>query len=107
MKTPDMKTIALLTAALISALTVAAGMWVWQQAPDLVLDWGFGRPDVAEWGVRSAAVAAIAAAQLILLTLVVGRIYRRGTFDSVLAFAATAVLALASVSAIACGFAGR
>jgi hypothetical protein len=62
---------------------------------------------VAQWAVRSAAVAAIAGAQIILMSWLIGRIYRRGTFDSVMTFAATAVLALAAVSAIACGFAGR
>jgi hypothetical protein len=102
-----MKPIALFLVSVLSAAAVVAGLWAWQQAPDLVLDWGAGRPEVAQWAVRSAAVAAIAGAQIILMSWLIGRIYRRGTFDSVMTFAATAVLALAAVSAIACGFAGR
>ena len=95
-------------AAMIAGLTVVAGLWAWQQAQDLVLDYGTaGRPDVEAWAIRSGAVAAIALAQVILLTLVVGRLYRRGTFDAVLALVSVVVFALATASAIACGLAGR
>ena len=102
-----MKAIGLLFLSMFSAAVVASGLLAWQQAPDWVLDWGMGRPEIALWAVRSAAVAVIAGAQVLLLTLVVSGIYRRGAFDLALAFVATAVFALASVSAIACGFAGR
>ncbi len=74
---------------------------------DWVLDWGLSRPDVAVWAVRSAGVGAIAAAQVILLALVCARLYGRGRVDSALAFTAGAVCALACVSALACGLAGR
>lgn len=102
-----MKTLGILVLSLLSTTAVAAGLWAWQQSQDFVLDWGFGRPNVAEWAVRSAAVAVISAAQVVLIILVAGRVYRRGTVDSVLALTAGVVCALASVSAIACGFAGR
>jgi hypothetical protein len=102
-----MKAFSILFLVLLSASLIIAGLWTWQQSQDLVLDWGFGRPNIAQWAVRSAVVAAIAAAQIILLVPVIGRIYRRGVADMVIAFTAAVVLALASVSAIACGFAGR
>jgi hypothetical protein len=95
-------------AAVVAAATVVAGMWAWQQAQDLVLDYGAaGRPDIEAWAIRSAAVAAIALAQVILLTLVVGRFYRRGVFDAVLALTSVIVFALATAGAVACGLAGR
>ena len=95
-------------AAAVGGALVVAGLWAWQGAPDMALDWGAGRPEVATWAIRSAAVAVIAAAQVVLLALVAGRIFqRRGTFDTVLTFTAVAVVALASVSAVACGLAGR
>jgi len=94
-------------AALVAAALVVAGMWAWQGAGDWVLDWNVGRPDVAVWAVRSASVAAIAAAQVILLALVCARLYGRGAFDSALAYTAGAACALACVSALACGLAAR
>jgi hypothetical protein len=98
----------MLTVAAICGALVLLGLYSWQHAQDLVLDhWNPGRPDLAEWAVRSAAIAGIALAQVVLLTGVAGRIYRRGIFDSVLALTSVAVCALASVSAIACGLAGR
>lgn len=103
-----MRAILLVPAVLLCVVSVVAGLWVWQQAQDLVLDYAnAARPEVAEWAVRSAAVAAVALAQVILLTFVVGRVYRRGTLDSILALTSAVVFALATVSAIACGLAGR
>jgi len=102
-----MKVVSGLFLILFSATAVVAGLWYGQQSQDLVLDWGLGRPNVAVWAVRSAAVAAIAAAQVILLVPVIGGIYRRGTADTVAAYTAAVIFALASVSAIACGFLGR
>lgn len=93
--------------ALLAGAMVVAGLWAWQGAPDMVLDWSLSRPEIATWAMRSAAVAIMAAAQAVLVLLVAGRVYRRGTFDAVLAFTAVTVFALASVSAIACGLASR
>jgi len=102
-----MKLFSILFLILLSAALIIAGLWAWQQSLDLVLDWGFDRPNIAQWAVRSAVIAMIAAAQIILLVPAIGRIYRRGIADTVIAFTALVVFALASVSAIACGFAGR
>jgi hypothetical protein len=94
--------------AVLAGLLVVVGVWGWQQAQDLVLDhWNAARPELAESAVRSAAIALVALAQVIVLIFVAGRIYRRGTLDSVLTLTAAVVFALASVGAIACGLAGR
>src|SRR4051812_44005126 len=102
-----MKAMGIVFAALVAGAMVVGCLWAWDQAQDLVLDWGVQRPDVALWAVRSLAVAGIAVAQMILMVLVCGPIYRKGTFDAVVRFASAAVAALAAVSAVACGLAGR
>ena len=57
--------------------------------------------------VRSAAIAAFAAAQAILLGLVAGRVYQRSGWDKALNRLAAVVFSLAMIGAIACGVAGR
>jgi hypothetical protein len=82
-------TIALMTAAL----------WGWQNAGRLTIEWS--RPDVAVYGVRCAAVAVAALAQVILVAFVVRRAYRPAVVDAVAGLAAVAVLVVAAVSAVA------
>jgi len=97
-----------IAAALFAAGLVVLGMWAWQSAADIAIErFGSARPDVAAWSVRSGAVAAIAAAQAILMSIVAGRVYRRGTFDAIVGLTAGAIFAIALVSAVACGLAGR
>lgn len=97
-----------ISAVIFAAGLVVFGLWAWQGAGDIAIEsWHAARPDVAAWSVRSGAVAAIAAAQAILVSLVAGRVYRRGAFDAVVGLTAGAVFAIASVSAVACGLAGR
>src|SRR5690349_13273140 len=97
-----------IAAALFAAGLVVFGLWAWQSAPDIAIEsWGAARPEVAAWAVRSGAVAAVAAAQAILMSLVAGRVYRRGAFDAIIGLAAGAIFAIALVSAVACGLAGR
>jgi hypothetical protein len=94
--------------ALLASGMVVVAIWGWQEAQNLVLDhWNATRPELAEWAVRSTAIAIVALAQIILLTSVAGRIYQRRTLDSVLTLTAAVTCALASVGAIACGLAGR
>ena len=94
-------------ATLVAGAMVFAGLWAWNGAGDWVLDWNVTRPEVAVWAVRSAAVGAIAAAQLVLLVLVGARLYGKGKFDSAMALTAGVVCAVACVSAVAFGLAGR
>jgi hypothetical protein len=99
--------ITIVPATVLAIALVVGGLWAWQGAWDLAWDWASSRPDIVAWGIRSAAVAAIAAAQIILIALVLAKAYRRGTFDLAVALTTGAIFALASVSAIACGLAGR
>ncbi|HEY2588523.1 MAG TPA: hypothetical protein VGI81_22470 [Tepidisphaeraceae bacterium] len=93
---------------MVSVALVVAVLWAWQGAQDVVLDhWVANRPDLAEWAVRIAAIAAIALAQMMLAAFVAGRVYRRGILDSVLTVTAGIVFALASIGAVACGLAAR
>ena len=94
--------------ALASVALLVAGLWAWQHAGKVAADSAAARPYVATWAVRSAAVAAAAAAQAVLLVAVVGRVYRRhGVLDDVLRLTAVLVFAVALVSAVALGLAGR
>ena len=94
-------------AIVIAGVMVFAGLWAWQGAGEWILDWNVTRPEVAVWAVRSGAVGVIAAAQVILLAVVGARLYGRGRMDSAMAFTAGAVCAVACVSAVAFGLAGR
>jgi hypothetical protein len=84
---------------------VVAAMWAWNDARRLAE--GSARPDVMLWAVRSAAVALAAAAQAMILTWVVSLIYRRDLFGDVLRLFAALIAAIALISAIALGLAGR
>lgn len=99
--------IVLISAAVLAGAMVVAGLWVWQSASELTMSWDVSRPDLILWAVRSGAVATVAAAQVILLAVVGGRLYGRGTFDAAICMTALAVFAIASVGALACGLAGR
>ena len=60
-----MRITSILLSALLAGGMVVAGVWAWQQAQDLVLDhWNAGRPELAEWAIRSAAVSLVALAQV-------------------------------------------
>jgi hypothetical protein len=99
--------IVLLSAAILAGAMVVGGLWAWHSAADLTLDWDVAHPDLIVWAVRSAAVAGVAGAQVILLAVVGGRLYGRSAFDMALTGTAVAVFALASVGAVVCGLAGR
>jgi hypothetical protein len=97
--------IVMLIGSLLAIGLMVAGMWAWQRGPHLAFD--ATRPDIALWAVRSAAVAAAALAQALVLLLVVGNLYRTRALDVVLRAAAAAVFLVALVSAVALGLAGR
>ena len=71
--------IVLISAAVLAGAMVVGGLWAWQSAAELTLGWDVARPDLILWAVRSAAVAMAAAAQVILLAVVGGRLYGRGS----------------------------
>jgi hypothetical protein len=84
---------------------VVAGLWAWNDARNLAES--TTRPDVTLWALRATGVALAAAAQAMILTFIVGRIYRRDLFSDVLRVFAGAIAAIALISAIALGLVGR
>jgi hypothetical protein len=102
------RAIGLVGSGLASVVLLMVSLWAWQHAAEVASDGGAARPYVATWAVRSAAIAAGAAAQAVLLIAVVGRVYRRqGALDEVLRLSAVLVFVLALVSAVALVLAGR
>ncbi len=89
----------------ISCGLVLISLWAWQTAPHLAFN--EDRPDVILWAVRTAAVAAAALAQTVLLVMVVGNIYRTRTLDVLLRCMTALVFAVSLVSAIALGLVGK
>ena len=89
---------------------IVAAMWAWRDARQLAE--GTTRPDVTLWAFRSAGVALAATAQALIVSFVVLKIYRRRAggpdlFCDVLRLFAGLVAAIALISAIALGLAGR
>lgn len=98
--------IAMAAGAMFALALMVTAMWAWGRAGTLTLE--ATRPEVARWAIRSAAVGAAAMAQLLLLTLVAGQVYRRRTAtSSLLRFATGSIACIALVSAAALGLAGR
>lgn len=95
------------SAAVIAAVLVIAAFWTWESAPDLASDMQTGRPEAAIWAARSAAMAAAALAQTILLYFVVGGMYPRRVLDDALRLCFGIACVLACVSAIALAMAAR
>lgn len=91
--------------AVVAAALMVACLWAWQGAGHFSVD--ASRPYVATLAARTAAVALGAAAQVIILTLVVGRIYRRQLVDDVLKLTAAAAMLVALVGAVALALAAR
>ncbi len=102
-----MRRIAMACGGLISVALVMAGLWGWQHAGEVAGSRGGDRADLVLWAMRCGAAGALAGAQVVALTLVVGKVYRRGLLDEVLRVSAAVVFLLALVGAIALGLAGR
>jgi hypothetical protein len=97
--------ISMFAAAALSAVLMVVALWAWQQGPHLAFT--ADRPDVVLWAVRTAAIAAGALAQGVVLLFVVGAVYRTRLLDLTLRVLTAAVFTVALVSAIALGLAGR
>ena len=93
--------------SLVTVGLMFVALYAWRHASVIAGDWEASRPYVAAWAVRSAAIAVAAAAQVILLTVVVGRLYPRQLVDEVLRLTAVLIGTVALVSALALAFAGR
>ena len=104
-----MRSVSLYAGAMAAVALIVLGLWAWQHAAEFATGapGSAAQPYVAKWAVRSAAIAAAAAAQALLLSSVVGRVYgRQGALDAILRLSALLVFAVALVSAVALGLAG-
>jgi hypothetical protein len=101
-----MRSMAITTAAsAVAVVLMVTCLWAWQNAGEFFVD--ATRPYVATMAARSAAVALGAAAQVVLLTLVVGRLYPRQLLDEMLKLSAAGVMVVSLVAAVALALAAR
>src|SRR3954469_25162232 len=97
--------ITMLGGVLASVGMLLVALWSWQHAGGMVVGWE--QPGVAVWAVRVGAVGLAAAAQVLMMLLVVAKVYERGALASAFIICATMVFTLAAVSAVALGLAGH
>lgn len=87
--------------ATVAVGLVVIALWGFGQASELAEK--AGRPEYALWAIRSAAVAALAAAQVLGLTFVAALVYERDRWGELMQLAAGLLCTLALVGAIALG----
>ncbi len=97
--------VVMLIGGLLAVGLMIFAIWVWFDAAD----WAqrSDRPDILRWAARALAIAAAAGAQIVVLTLVVGRIYRQRASHDGLRLTASLVCCIAAVIAAALGLAAQ
>ena len=101
------RSIAMTVGGFWTLVLVVAGLWAWQRADTVVTLIGWEKRAIAAWSVRCLAAAVIAAAQAVLLALVVDRVYQPDTAGRVAKLSALFVFVVCTVAAIALCLAGR
>jgi quinol-cytochrome oxidoreductase complex cytochrome b subunit len=86
---------------------IVLGLWGWERAEAIVTLAGWEKRTIGVWSVRCAVAALIAAAEAILLALVVERVYRPDAVCRLVKLSALLTCMVCTVSAIALGLAGR
>jgi peptidoglycan/LPS O-acetylase OafA/YrhL len=99
------KTLTMLIGGVLATGLMLVAIWVWRDAGELALR--SDRPEILRWAARSLAIAAAAGAQIIVLTLVLGRMYRTGSAHDGLRLTAALVCCIAAVTAAALGLAAQ
>src|SRR5690349_15859261 len=84
---------------------VVGGLWCWRNASALASALGAAEGPLMARAFRSAAVCSVAAAQVLLLVVVVDSVYRRDALSLMLKVSAILVFVVAAVAALALGFA--
>src|SRR4051812_14022833 len=102
---PMQKKLSALLGATVALALIIVALWGWGQAPELAEK--ADRPELALWAVRSAAIAALAAAQVLGLSFVVDLFYDRDRLGEWMRLLAGAVCTIALVSAIALGLVSK
>ncbi|GIW75178.1 MAG: hypothetical protein KatS3mg104_0241 [Phycisphaerae bacterium] len=102
---PRRNLIPLLTGTCLSVGLMVVAIWIWFDASDLALR--SEHPDVLRWAARSLAIAAASGSQIIILSLVVGRLYEHRPFHDMLKLTASLICCLSAVIAAALGLAAQ
>ena len=82
-------------------------LWTWHNSRVVATMWGAAKPDVAAWSMCSLAIGLICLAQVILVTFVVGAIYRQDLITRGLRILGAVGLVAALFSTTALWMAGR
>ena len=93
--------------ALVAMTMMILALWLWQYAPAAAMQYRVAQRSVFAMGGRCAAVALIAAAQWLIVSSVVGSVYRPGRLDRAFCGVAGVICGVAMISAVALGLAGR
>jgi hypothetical protein len=113
------RTVIVVLGAIATIGLIVAGLWGWQRAETVATLVGWEKRMIGAWAVRCTAVALVAAAQALLLALVVERVYARDGGDdgnggrprdpvcAAARLSAVCVCMVCAASAIALGLAGR
>lgn len=96
-----------LCGAVMSIGSVVLALWMWQRQNQIVEVIEPAQPAVVRRAICCLAVGLIAAAQMTIVALVVGSIYRRTRLDRIMELSAGAIFSGALISAIALGWAGK
>jgi len=99
------KALTVMMGAAIAICLMVTAIWAWRDLP--LLSATAARPDVLAWAAKSLAVAAGAGAQVILITFVLGRIYRFKRVHDALRLAAALVCCVGAIGAAALGLAAQ
>src|SRR6185437_8776954 len=99
------RAVIILVGALVAVAMMVGAIWSWID----LADWALAgrRPDILIWAARSLAIAGAAGAQVVILTFVVGRLYRIRAGHDGWRLAAALVCCVAAVSAAALGLADQ
>ncbi|CAN5437792.1 hypothetical protein BH10PLA1_BH10PLA1_04160 [soil metagenome] len=93
--------------ALVAMTMMIAALWLWQYAPAAAMQYRVAERSVFAMAGRCAAVALIAAAQWLIISSVVGAVYRTSRLDRAFCRVAGLVCGVAMISAVALGLASR
>lgn len=80
---------------------VVLSLWYWASAPSFAADSMAAQRGLIVWAVRLAASAGVAAAQILLMTYVVPRVFYASRFDLLLRVAASVVFSMCLAGAVA------
>ena len=99
------KALTVMVGAAIAICLMVTAIWAWRDLPLLASN--AARPEVLGWAAKALAVAAGAGAQVILITFVLGRIYRFRRVHDALRLAAALVCCVSAIGAAALGLAAQ